>query len=54
MQPRGNWPEEAAALRRRAGPMRASLMPEPFAARLPTPFAVLGIRTAGEMLTGIE
>ena len=25
-----------------------------FDARLPTPFAVLGIRTAGEMLTGIE
>jgi methylated-DNA-[protein]-cysteine S-methyltransferase len=25
-----------------------------FAARLPTPFAVLGIRTAGELLTGIE
>jgi hypothetical protein len=29
-------------------------MPESFHARLPTPFAVLGIRTAGEMLTGIE
>ena len=32
----------------------ASSMPESFDARLPTPFAVLGIRTAGEMLTGIE
>jgi methylated-DNA-[protein]-cysteine S-methyltransferase len=27
---------------------------EPFDARLATPFAVLGIRTAGEMLMGIE
>ena len=32
----------------------ASSMPESFDARLPTPFAVLGIRTTGEMLTGIE
>jgi methylated-DNA-[protein]-cysteine S-methyltransferase len=32
----------------------ASPLLEPFDAKLPTPFAVLGIRTAGEVLTGIE
>ncbi len=34
--------------------VRAPSMLESFHARLPTPFAVLGIRTAGELLTGIE
>jgi methylated-DNA-[protein]-cysteine S-methyltransferase len=40
----------------RRGRQRAltSSLTESFAARLPTPFAVLGIRTAGEILTGIE
>lgn len=45
----------APSERRRVGQRAlASSMPELFDARLPTPFAVLGIRTAGEMLTGIE
>lgn len=45
----------APADRRRVGQgALASLMPESFDARLPTPFAVLGIRTSGEILTGIE
>ncbi len=33
---------------------RLPALPEIFDARLATPFAVLGIRTAGELLTGIE
>ena len=32
----------------------APLLLHSFDARLPTPFAVIGIRTSGEMLTGIE
>ena len=32
----------------------APALPELFHAKLPTPFAVLGIRTSGEWLTGIE
>ena len=39
--------------RARVGVGAPSLL-EPFHAKLPTPFAVLGIRTASELLTGIE
>ena len=40
--------------RKRGRQASSSSIPEPFDARLPTPFAVVGIRTRGEMLTGIE
>jgi methylated-DNA-[protein]-cysteine S-methyltransferase len=55
MLQRDRRPAFAPADRRGVGQgAAASSMPELFDARMPTPFAVLGIRTAGERLTGIE
>ena len=45
---------DGGLISRRALAMRADVLPQAFDARVPTPFAVLGIRTSHGLLTSIE